>query len=93
MSPPSRRILRLLLGLWKICVPFWEANVAEVQRGRVLGKRLSEHQGDGWILDRVLMKPVLKIGGGWKGLMLAVLNVRIMLFEYTGCVAVVVEQR
>ena len=39
------------------------------------------------------MKRVLKIGGQWKGLMLAVLILRIMLFECIGCVAVFVEQR
>jgi hypothetical protein len=48
----------------KICVPFWEPNVAEFQRKLILGKRLSEHKGDGWILDGILMKRVLKIGGG-----------------------------
>ena len=56
-------------------------------------KGFSEHQGDGWILDGVLVKRVLKIGGWWKGLTLAVLNLRFVLFECVGCVAVGVEQR
>jgi hypothetical protein len=76
LSLLSRRILSWPLNLWKICVPFWEANVAEFQRGRILGKRLSENQGDGRISGGVLMKRVLKIGGGLKGLML-VLNMRL----------------